>query len=458
MTVRTPPAAIDAEQNILGALMLVPDRLDDVRELLQPESFFRRDHQIIFRAICELSDAKKPFDAVTLGDWFDRNKLAEQVGGSGYIIDLANTQGSASNIAHYAQIVRDKATLRTIIEIGSNAVSDALDGGMDAGELVADVQAKLAGIDGPMRGGPVPASDGLIDLIDELDARYTSGNRITGIPTPWSDVNEATHGFQPSELTIIAGRPSMGKSIAGLQVAVFTALRGKRVALFSLEMSRKQCNRRAISFLGGVPHDWLLAPNNCDDSESYWTRVTGAVSDLRRADLMIDETPSLTRQAMASRARKLNRRKKLDLIVVDHIHDFSVNPDRIAYERGAIAQTGKDLAKEFGIPVVMLAQLNRRVATASEKRPTLADIRESGEIEQKGDLILFLHREDYYDKNTSMNGVVEVILAKGRDLEAGKTIHLKNRYDQMRLEDWEGPLPSSVVEIGAPRRRFGGQR
>lgn len=445
---RMAPQSVQAEQNVLGGLMLVNDKLDDVSDWLAVEDFYRRDHQLIYRAILEQAEKRKPFDAVTLSDWFIAQGLAEHVADGQYLIDLASTVFTAANVVAYAEIVAERARLRKLIEIGTEAVNAGFEpAGRETAAIIDEAQARFLELQPRQRGGLVRASDSLGAWYEDLARRYESGDRMTGLPTPWHAVNEATHGLQPGELTLIAARPSMGKSIAGGNLSLFTALRGKRVALFSLEMSRTQCSRRNIASLGNVPHDWLLAPHDAGD---YWAQVTAALTQIKPAPLYIDDTPSLTIRQFEARAKRMHRREPIDLIVVDHIHDFAIDAKLARFEYGRIAQSIKNLAKEWNIPAVALAQLNRQVTNRGDKRPTLGDLRESGELEQKGDLVLFLHREDYYDR-TQMPGVVECILAKGRDLEAGKTLYLRNDYAHMALRDWEGPIPFPARAEAMPR-------
>jgi replicative DNA helicase len=251
----------------------------------------------------------------------------------------------------------------------------------------------------------------------------------------------------------------MGKSVAGLNLAMFCALRGKTTGLFSLEMGQDDCHNRNVASLAQVPHDWLVAPTS-DAADDYTPRVSGALRDIKASPLFIDDMASLTVQQFEARARRLHQNHPLDLLVIDHIHDFKIDPKLARFEYGRIAQVAKNLAKEWQIPVVALAQLNRNVASRTDRRPTLNDLRESGELEQKGDVIVFLHREDYYDTpehQTHLQGVVEMHFAKGRNIRAGARINLRNRFDQMRLDDWEGnfPEPTRAPPRGS-RMGFGG--
>jgi replicative DNA helicase len=232
----------------------------------------------------------------------------------------------------------------------------------------------------------------------------------------------------------------MGKSVFGLQAAVFNALRGKRTAFFSVEMGSEECMARAVACVGQIPHAWVEHPDAATENEGNWPRYSNAFDVLAASDLLIDETPLLSVRQMFARARRAHMQKPLRLIVVDHMHDMEIDPKNARFDYGIITQAGKTMAKEFRCPVILLAQLNRAAATRGEKRPTMTDLRESGEIEQKADVILFLHREDYYDAS-QMPGVVEVIPAKGRNIKTGETIYLANRFEQMRLADWDGDFP-----------------
>lgn len=449
---RVPPQAIEAEQNVLGGLMLAPDALWRVMNLLSAEDFYRESHRLIWQAITELADKRQPFDVVTVGDWFTAKGLGEIVGNGADIYEMATNTWSAANIMAYAEIVRDKAVMRRLIDVGTAIVDNGFKPeGRDPAELLADAQQALIGMQPKQRGGLQPAKDSLGDWFDDLQRRYELGDKLTGMPTPWMEVNKATHGLQKGELILIAARPSMGKSIAGMNQALFTALRGNHTAVFSLEMGKRQIHRRNVASLGDVPHDWLLAPQEGEDS--YWDRVNLALQRIKGAQLSIDDTSDLTISQLMARARMLHMKQPIELLVVDHIHDFKINAKEARFEYGKIAQGLKTLGKEFDCPVVALAQLNRGLSERKDKRPTLSDLRESGELEQKGDLIIFLHREDYYDKETHLKGVVEWMIAKGRDIEAGKTVHLRNDYAHMALRDWDGPFPFAPVQSSGAAKR-----
>ena len=443
-TLRVPPHDLGAEQSVLGGLMLAPDAMAKVSDWLTEADFYRADHRLIFRAITTLIDRKSPVDAVTLGDWFDANDLAGMMGGIGYLIELANSTPSAANIVAYAEIVVEKARLRSVISAGTQLAEAAWGRGADSQQLIATAAHDLAQMQASkLRGGLEPAKVGMKRMQTELMARYQRGPALLGQPWPWKGLNDCTKGLRDGVLYVVGARPSMGKSIFGLQTAVFSALRGSNTAFFSVEMGADECMGRAVACVGEIPHDWVESPNDKDiDAEFYWVRLTDATQRIIESPLLIDETPAISINQLMARARRAHMQKPLRLIVVDHMHDMAIDPKQARFEYGLIAQGAKTLAKELHCPVILLAQLNRSSAVAG-KRPTMTDLRESGEIEQKADVILFLHREDYHDKNTHLKGVVEVIPSKGRNIRTGSTIYLQNTFSEMRMQDWIGDLPEA---------------
>lgn len=457
---RVPPQSVKAEQDVLGGLMLRAEAWPLVCDLLTDADFYRRDHQLIWRAIAELADKSQPFDAVTMGEWFESQGLADMVAGGAYLVELASNTASAANIVAHAEIVGEKSRLRQMIGLGTDLVNDGFQPeGRTFAEILSGAQARMVELQPAQRGGLQHVGESLPGWFERFCRRYEDGRPLTGLPTPWAEFNRVTHGLQPSTLYLIAARPSMGKSVVGLNLALFTALRGKTTGVFSLEMSRDDCHNRNVASLAGVPHDFLVAPRkDADDADIYSTRMTPAISSIRKAPLYIDDTPSLTVRQFEARARRMHQRQPLDVLVIDHVHDFAIDPKLARFEYGQIVQVCKNLAKEWAIPVVALAQLNRNVTGRGDKRPTLADLRESGELEQKGDVIVFLHREDYYDSpdsKTHLQGVLEMHFAKGRNVRAGERINLRHRFDEMRIEDWEGDFPQAP-KAEPKSRRWGG--
>lgn len=451
-TLRVPPQSVEAEQAVLGGLMIDPKALPRVADWLAEGDFYRRDHRVIYSAIVELAGRGKPVDVVTLGEWMEASGIADQVGGMAYLIELGRGLAGAANIEAYAEIVVEKARLRRAIELGTELVNLGFQPeGRSAAEVVAHAQQALAGLAPVRHTGLLPARESLRRWWDEVLERNDRPGLI-GLPTPWKDVNTALKGLRPGRLYVLAGRPGMGKSILGGQVAAFTALRNERTALFSLEMAAEEVHQRNVSALSGVPHDFLDSPQSDSD---YWGQLHPAIASLKAAPLLVDDTPGLSAAQICARAERAHLQAPLSLVVVDHLHEMAVDPRDRVNAIGDAARKLKGLAKRLNIPVVLLAQLNRANTRAEDKRPTLTDLRASGAIEEVADVVLLIHREDYYHADTHLQGVVELFLAKGRNVRSGITLNLRNRYDLMRADDWEGPLPQRPAQEVSKAPRSG---
>ncbi|MDQ3287613.1 MAG: replicative DNA helicase [Pseudomonadota bacterium] len=421
---RLPPQSIEAEQAVLGGLMLAPDAYDRVADQLTEPDFYRRDHQLIYRAIRELAEKNKPFDAVTLGEWFESQDLAEQVAGGAYLIELASTTPSAANIVAYAEIVRDKAVLRQLIEVGTGIVNDGFQpDGRDSSEILSNAEQQVFAIaEAGARGRTdfVPVNKALSEAFDVLQTRYANGGTVTGLPTGYTEFDEMTAGLQPTDLLILAARPAMGKTTLALNIAEHAAIRTKKaVIVFSMEMSASQLALRLISSNGRINAQRL---RNGQLEEEDWSRVTGAIKMLRDAKIFIDDTPGLSPDVLRAKARRLKREHDIGLIVIDYLQLMAVpgNSENRATEISEISRSLKHLAKELNVPVIALSQLNRSLESRADKRPVMADLRESGAIEQDADVIVFIYRDDYYNKETSPDkGLAEIIIGKQRNGPTG---------------------------------------
>ena len=456
-SLRVPPQSEDAEQNVLGSLMLVPEALVQVADWLAPDDFFRRDHRLIYEAILGLAAKKQPFDVVTLGDWFAAGDSARDIGGTAYLIELATTQASAANIIAHAEIVVGKARLRNAITIGTELVNDAFQpNGRDVIEITQRAQQSLLRMAPSPRVGPKSAKTVLASLYEDLQRRYEA-KTMPGLPTPWLELNKATHGFQDGEACLIAARTNVGKSLMGFQVAAFNALRKNRTLIFSLEMTAEAVMRRTVAALVGIPHEWLIEPNDKTEID-YWPMVTDAYRQLGVAPLEIDDTPLLSAAQISARAHRSHLQAPLRMVLVDHLHDMALpGKQGEVIERAMALRELKALSKSLGCPVIVLAQLNREAAGDEEnpKRPILKNLRGSGGIEEVADVVLLLHAD-----NNVPDGV-EIIVAKGRDIKTGHSFFLKSRKDIMRFEDWDGRQPSKCVEAqrtrGIPSNRTSGR-
>ena len=423
-TLRVPPHSVEAEQAVLGGLMLAPEAFDRVNEALTEKDFYRRDHQLIYRAIRELSERDRPFDAVTLGEWFESQGKLEQVGDGAYLIELASTTPSAANIGAYAEIVRDKAVLRQLIQVGTDIVNDGFQPeGRDSTELLASAEKSVFAIaEQGARGRTdfVAMPGALKDAFEELRNRFENGGNITGLPTGYNEFDAMTAGLQPTDLIILAARPAMGKTTFALNIAEYAAIKSKKgVAVFSMEMSASQLAMRLISSNGRI-NATRLRTGQLEDED--WSRVTSAIRMLKETKIFIDDTPGVSPEVLRSKCRRLKREHDLGLVVIDYLQLMSVpgNSENRATEISEISRSLKGLAKELNVPVIALSQLNRSLETRTDKRPVMADLRESGAIEQDADMIVFIYRDEYYNKENSPDkGLAEIIIGKQRNGPTG---------------------------------------
>ncbi len=420
---RIPPQSIDAEQAVIGGLMLAPDAFDRIADRLNEEDFYRRDHQLIYRAIRELAEKSRPYDAVTLGEWFESQGLSEQVAGGAYLVELASTTPSAANITAYAEIVRDKAILRQLIDAGTGIVNDAFQpDGRDSDEILSQAEKDVFAISEARAQGRtdfVAINKAMAEAFDVLQTRYQNGGSITGLPTGYTEFDEMTAGLQSTDLIILAARPAMGKTTLALNIAEHAAIKTKKpVAVFSMEMSASQLALRLISANGRV-NATRLRTGQLEDED--WSRVNMAIKMLSDVKIFIDDTPALSPDVLRSKARRIKREHDLGLIVIDYLQLMTVpgTGENRATEISEISRSLKALAKELNVPVIALSQLNRGLESRTDKRLVMADLRESGAIEQDADIIVFIYRDEYYNKESADKGLAEVIIGKQRNGPTG---------------------------------------
>lgn len=420
---KVPPHSIEAEQAVLGGLLLSANAWDQVADLVTESDFYREDHRSIFRAISELHDLSRPCDAVTITEWFESHGQIELVDGGAYIGQLVNSTPSAANIHAYAEIVREKSILRSLIEVGNEITSGAFaaDGRESRALLEAAERAVFAIADKGSRGGSgfVSVQETIKAAIDKIQELYEFEGEITGISTGFKDLDKKTAGLQPSDLIIVAGRPSMGKTSFAMNLAENAAIKHNiPVAVFSMEMASLQLVMRLFSSLGQIEQG-KLRTGNLDDLD--WPKLTSAMNLLQKSKIFIDETPALSPAELRARARRLKREHDIGLIVVDYLQLMSVPDTREnrATEIAEISRSLKAVAKELNIPVVALSQLNRSLEQRPNKRPVMADLRESGSIEQDADLILFIYRDEVYNQESPDKGKAEIIIGKHRNGEIG---------------------------------------
>lgn len=440
--VKAPPFSIDAEQAVLGAILIDPNAWDRVVDRLVEEDFYRKDHRVLFRAIAQLKDSGLACDAITLGEWLARNNLAQDAGGVAYAVELANSTPGASNVVAYAEIVREKSIMRQLLDAGSGIVDNVYNPeGRDSRELLDLAEREVfriaeAGSRG--KGGFQPIRQVLVRTLDELQKRSSNPNDVTGLSTGFYDLDRATSGLQPSDLVIIAARPSMGKTSFVMNIAEYAALKsGSSVAVFSMEMSTNQLALRTISSLGRIRQDNLRTGRL---AEEEWPRITSTMTLLKNAKLYIDDEGSLSPAEVRARARRLKREHGLGLVVIDYIQLMVVpgTQENRTNEVSEISRSLKAMAKELNVPVIALSQLNRGVEQRTDKRPMMSDLRESGSIEQDADIVAFIYRDDYYNKESTEKNVAEIIIAKQRNGPTG-TVKLKFSGMYTRFDNLEPP-------------------
>ncbi|MEO7775833.1 MAG: replicative DNA helicase [Steroidobacteraceae bacterium] len=422
---RTPPHSVEAEQAVLGGLMLDATAWDQIGDVIVPEHFYRHDHKLIFEAIAALAAEAKPCDVVTVSEYLERRDQLDNAGGLAYLGTLARDTPTAANVRAYAQIVRERSLLRALIKAG-NAIAGSVfnEEGLEARELVDRAEAQIFAIaeQGSGRDGAIAVRTLLPPLIDKIDEWHSNPNKLRGLATGFSDFDKITGGLRPGDLVIVAGRPSMGKTTLAVNMAEYAAINPETkasVAVFSMEMPSEQLVTRMLSSIGGVPLNGIRSGNISDDD---WVRISSATSQLSEARIYIDESPGLSPMELRARSRRIKREHGLGLVVVDYLQLMQVpgNKENRATEIAEISRGLKALAKELEVPVIALSQLNRGVEQREHKKPVMSDLRESGAIEQDADMILLIYREEVYDRNTNKKGIAEIELVKHRNGEIGQ--------------------------------------
>lgn len=420
MEQRIPPQNVEAEQAVLGAMMLDHNAVIVAMERLQSRDFYREVHRVIFEAMQHLHHDNKEIDVITLPEELRRMKKVDDAGGMEYILGLPSMVGTAANIEYYANIVADKALVRNIITTCTDVTTEAYDGEKEPEDLLDEAERKILHLsEGTNRGDFSPVGDVVEDTLDKITKLYENKAGLTGLATGFRDFDNLTSGLQPSDLILVAARPSMGKTAFTLNIAQNVGVRQhKNVAFFSLEMSKEQLVQRLLCQISHIDSQKLRTGQLNSDEE--WTRLTDACDKLYSAPIYIDDTPGISVAEMRSKARRLKSERGLDLIVVDYLQLMTGrNPESRQQEISEISRSLKALARELKVPLIALSQLSRSVESRQDKRPMLSDLRESGALEQDADIVSFLYREDYYDKETENQHITEVILAKHRNGPVG---------------------------------------
>ncbi len=423
---RVPPHSIEAESSVLGGLLLDNGAWDRVGDLLVDSDFYRHEHRLVYAAIGALINASKPADVITVHEQLQALGKSQEVGGLSYLNALAQYVPSASNIRRYAEIVRERSILRKLVAASDDIATAAFNTqGRAVDKILDEAEQKIFNIGeegSRMKQGFQSMDTLVVDLLDRVSEMADNPNDITGVPTGFYDLDRMTSGLQPGDLVVLAARPSMGKTAFAINIAEHVALNeGLPVAVFSMEMGASQLAVRIVGSIGRVDQGHLRTGKLTDDE---WPRLTEAIERLRTVSLHIDETPGLTPSELRANSRRLARQcGKLGLIVVDYLQLMSGSSgsdgDNRATELGEISRGLKMLAKELQCPVIALSQLNRGVEQRTDKRPMMSDLRESGAIEQDADIIMFIYRDDYYNKDSKDPGVAEIIIGKQRNGPTG---------------------------------------
>ena len=420
---RVPPQNLEAEQSVLGSILIDKEAIIKVADILQPDDFYEPANSEVYTAILALFEKRKPIDLITLTDYLEKEKKIEQVGGATYLTTLVNFVPSSAHVKHYADIVHNKATLRRLISAASNSIeygyneTEEIDSVLDRAESeLFNVSQKFS------RQYFIPVKSVLTETFDRIDELHKHKGKVSGVPTGFRDLDNMLAGLQSSDLVILAARPSMGKTSFALNIAQNVAVKNKTaVGIFSLEQSKEQIVDRIICGESGVD-SWKLRTGNL--TEEDFPRIGHAMAKLSDAPIYIDDTPVLNVMEVRTKARRLQTEYGLGLIVIDYLQlmqgrQNSRDINRVQ-EISDISRGLKALARELNVPILALSQLSRAVEHRPDKRPQLADLRESGSIEQDADVVMFIYRDDYYDNDSDKKNIAEIIIRKHRNGPIGQ--------------------------------------
>ncbi|QYR21729.1 replicative DNA helicase [Paenibacillus sp. sptzw28] len=427
---RVPPQNIEAEQAVLGAVLLQAEALITSMERLRSDDFYTPAHQLIFEAMVELGEANQPIDLVTLTAYLQDRQQLEETGGVSYLAKLANAVPTAANVDYYAQIVEEKSMVRRLIRTATNIVSSGYAAADDVGLMLNEAEQRILELSNRRASsGFISIRDVLMEVFERVEHLYTNKGGTTGIPSGFSDLDKMTSGFQRNDLIIVAARPSVGKTAFALNIAQNVGVRSREtVAIFSLEMSAAQLVQRMICAESNVDAGRMRTGYLEGDD---WEKLTMAIGSLSEAQIYIDDTPGITVADIRAKCRRLKKERGLGMILIDYlqlIQGRGKAGENRQQEVSEISRTLKQIARELEVPVIALSQLSRGVEQRQDKRPMMSDLRESGSIEQDADIVAFLYRDDYYNQDTEKKNIIEIIIAKQRNGPVGtvELVFLKN--------------------------------
>jgi len=416
---KIPPQNIEAEQSVLGSMLLSRDAIIDVSEIIKADDFYKESHKKLFDVMMEMFEKDIPVDLVTVVDELRKRNMLEAIGGIDYIASLSSNVITTANVSYYAKLIKEKATLRRLIEASSEIMELSYEG--DDVETVLDIaEQKIFDIaQGRNTTNFSPIKDVLMNTFYKIEELYKNKGQLTGIPSGFPDLDLKTAGFQPSDFILVAARPSMGKTSFALNIAQNAALlTGLPVAIFSLEMSKEQLVNRLICSTANIDSQKLRTGNLDEDD---WMKLAAAMTPLSKAPIYIDDTPGIGVMDIRAKCRRLKLEKGLGLVMIDYLQLMQGRgkAENRQQEISEISRSLKSLARELNVPVITLSQLSRAPESRSDHRPILSDLRESGAIEQDADIVMFLYRDDYYHKDSEKKNIAEVIIAKHRNGPTG---------------------------------------
>ncbi len=420
---RIPPHSTDAEKSVIGSMLLGREAVTTAVEMLEADDFYNQQYGVIFDAMKELSDGGKPVDIVTLSDELKKKNLPEELTSAAFVADLVSAVPTSANVRYYAGIVKEKAQLRRLIHAAAEIETDCYLGQKETQDIMDQAEKNIfAVLQQRSSDGALPIRDVVLNQMDAIESASKSTSHVTGLETGFTDLDYKTSGFQPSDMILVAARPSMGKTAFVLNIAQYMAFH-KHIpcALFSLEMSAGQLMNRLLSLESRVDSQKIRTGNLTDDD---WQKLVEAATVIANSNLVIDDTPGINLQEFRSRARKYKMDQDIQIIFIDYLQLMAGTgrgSENRQQEISDISRALKSLARELNIPIVALSQLNRSVETRDDHRPMLSDLRESGAIEQDADVVMFIYRDDYYHKDTEEKNVAEIIIAKQRNGPIGTT-------------------------------------
>ena len=445
---RVPPHNREAEQSVIGAIFLEPQALITASEILLADDFYLNAHKKIFETMLRLSDQGKAIDVVTVTEELSAKKEIEDVGGLSYLLELANAVPTAANVAHYAKIVEEKALLRRLIRVATKIVEDGYTREDEVEALLGEAEKKMMEVANRKNAGDFKhVKDVLVETFDNIEQLQSQKGEVTGIPTGFRDLDNITAGFQRNDLIIVAARPSVGKTAFALNVAQSVAVQAREnVAIFSLEMGAEQLVMRMLCAEGNI--DAQVLRTGALTTED-WGKLTMAMGSLSNSGIFIDDTPGVRINEIRAKCRRLAQENGLGMILIDYLQliQGSGKPgENRQQEVSEISRSLKGLARELKVPVIALSQLSRGVEQRQDKRPMMSDLRESGSIEQDADIVAFLYRDDYYDKESESKNMIEIIIAKQRNGPTGTvTLAFKKEFNKFINIDWsQHPMPANA--------------